>query len=277
MASLIGLGAAGLIPAAAGAAVDVPAERASGVARSTADEPAITTFQECLDAVDAQASEQSLDSGYDWVCAPDGAVVAALSAPAAAKADADAAAGRGSEPSEMSVMGDTCTLTTNYSTIVSELEEVYEFCVWWGRKNTAGQILWADYTNISGSIFPQWSEHFIEQRAVGQVHSNAEVNWTTSLFKNEGILPPHEIAFQDKYSYVYDGLYADYDFWLINPSPGQGIYHIRMHRFHIEVPTESFVADVPDAFLGKRFLCNLGDDEYYQCKYPDGEEAPIFP
>lgn len=65
--------------------------------------------------------------------------------------------------------------------------------------------------------------------------------------------------------------------WLNNNNANKtGVYHIRIHRIHIEVPAYGYSQDVAGdpPYAGFRFLCNRSDDGFDQCRFPNGEEAP---
>lgn len=166
--------------------------------------------------------------------------------------------------------------------IVSELQEKFQFCVYWGRKDQNGNVLWQDSDNVSGSYYPYWTTHLVQVHQVGDVHnsssSDAELTWRISLWRNEGLYPPNEVGFTEITSWPRDGYFSQRNWDLANgTNTYTGVYHVRMGKFHVEVPSEGFVADTNVEFVGHRFLCNVDDEPVFsQCRWPDGQEAGIF-
>ena len=278
---MVALIASGIFVSSPASATSLPSEAdLVAVADSfPVEEQVIRTIDDCYAAASSAAAAASITDGYDFTCTPSGATVEPISAEGQAViAERTASrAGDGAHTLSDPPAGDTCYIGLIWQEIVSELESRYEFCVFWGRDAPGTVNDWVDTVNVSGNIYPGYASHYLRVRMVGATHAWTTFDYDISLWRNYGILPPAEVGFTHRTLTGFNGLFSDSSWYVDNlTSQTSGTYHIRLRKFEIEVPSESFAVAASNEYAGFRFLCTEDDAPYFQCKWPGGAEAPVL-
>lgn len=238
----------------------------------------------CVEAASDAAAQQQLSGGYDFACAGNAVVVEPLSPQAAALAEGTSESARELALSTMANVADCNMPDPSYwRAIISELEEQWENCIVFGRRQyEGGPILWIDSIRHSGTFFPGWAWHQYKFRIAPYVHAPTGLSYDAALYRNHNIGVPTEVSFHS-YSDVVSGYGGDSGVTTEIDNFDQnkeGTFHFRLHKFRVTVPSESFDVELADAYdhVGHRFLCLEDEDEPWlsQCRWPDGEEAPVF-
>lgn len=231
--------------------------------------------ESCESAVARAAAASGLsEQAYNYVCAPDGATVKA------APTTFDPAVVQQIEAKKESRTGgdalaratDCNPLSAYIRVIDNAVQSSYSWCLIYGQEHPT--YSWWDGIRFSGQVYTGWNGHAVNVGVDGWSTNPGSVSWDVSLFRNIGILPPAEIdAHHD--SLVLQGGYREEVIVRNNTGTPTGTYHVRIHRIHVEVPAYDFAIDSSSDYASHRFLCNWSDDDFDQCVWPDGEEAPI--
>jgi hypothetical protein len=243
---------------------------------ATATDAAIAANPECIEQVEQAASDRGISGEtLDFSCSPSGVSVEVASAESARKVAEAVQLGAISEDG-VSRVEPPCTIASPYvRTIESELQESFELCVVFGQYTPQGAVAWLETMRWVGDNFPMWSGHQFSHQVWASTNIVGSVSWDVSLYQNLSGLFLSEIDF-DHYELLLPGTFSVTGYVANNSANKTGIYHIRIHRIHIEVPQYGYSHDIEGdpPYSGFRFLCNEDENGLNQCRFPDGSEAP---